>query len=214
MTDRVSYYSNLRQLAHRKREEFGVHTDSFGLRSARTIYRREGITIDSRKLSSGLKAIYMNSDGLTSVAIREGLPDEPKLFALIHELKHHWTDQDLLRSGFLACGAYNENELIEKGAEVFAAEFIYPEQEFSEDAKAMGVSTWQIADVVRFKRDKSRAKVSYTFITKRLERLRLVLPEQFRGVQFRKQEEQLYGTPLYRQPWFQARRRAAGRSRQ
>ena len=36
------------------------------------------------------------------------------------------------------CGDYDANEVIEKGAEVFAAEFIYPEAEFAADLQAQG----------------------------------------------------------------------------
>jgi Zn-dependent peptidase ImmA (M78 family) len=49
----------------------------------------------------------------------------PRLFALVHELKHHYIDQESIRGGELKCGDYNANQIIEKGAEVFAAEFIY-----------------------------------------------------------------------------------------
>jgi hypothetical protein len=52
---------------------------------------------------------------------------------------------------------------------VFAAEFIYPELEFADDARSLGISTWRADDVVRFKREKCRAKVSYTFVRKGLE---------------------------------------------
>lgn len=38
----------------------------------------------------------MCADDHCSVAIRNSLPDEPKLFALIHELKHHYRDRNLL----------------------------------------------------------------------------------------------------------------------
>jgi hypothetical protein len=38
-------------------------------------------------------------------------------------------------------------------AEVFAAEFIYPEKEFAQDVESLGISTWDIDDVVRFKRE-------------------------------------------------------------
>ena len=69
----------------------------------------------------------MCDDGFCSVALQQKIPDEPKLFALIHELKHHYCDRAALGSGVIHCGDYDRNELIEKGAEVFAAEFIYPE---------------------------------------------------------------------------------------
>jgi len=48
---------------------------------------------------------------------------------LVHELKHHYVDQKAIEDGKIKCGDYNAHEVIEKGAEVFAAEFIYPEQE-------------------------------------------------------------------------------------
>jgi Zn-dependent peptidase ImmA (M78 family) len=131
--DRNAYYAHIRELALIKRSEFSVVTETFGLAQVRGIYRREGVTIDSRKLTPRLKAIYMCSEGDCSVAIRKDLPKEPKLFALVHELKHHWADRELMEAGLLSCGSFNEGELYEKAAEVFAAEFIYPEAEFRSD---------------------------------------------------------------------------------
>lgn len=87
------------------------------------------------------------------------LPDEPKLFALVHELKYHYRDRQILGEGVISCGDYNQNELIEKGAEVFAAEFIYPEVEFAADARAVRGQGWTAEDVVHFKRG-CKAKVS------------------------------------------------------
>ena len=92
-------------------------------------------------------------------------------------------------------------------AEVFAAEFIYPEKEFAQDVKSLGISTWDIDDVVRFKRELCRAKVSYTFIKKRLGRMRLVSADQFDGVKFQKREDELYGIPFYKQARFRQRRK-------
>ncbi|WP_158007717.1 ImmA/IrrE family metallo-endopeptidase [Methyloceanibacter marginalis] len=185
-----------------------MKTAGFGLREARQIYRAEAITIDRRPLPSCLKAIYMCDEVDVSVAIRIGLPMEPTLFALVHELKHHWADQELVRAGYVTCGDYNQNELVEKGAEVFAAEFIYPVAEFSDDIKSLGDGKWDVDKIIRFKREVCRAKVSYTFVRKRLERLGLVSRDQFDGVKFQKREEEIYGTPLYKQRWFRDRRRA------
>jgi Zn-dependent peptidase ImmA (M78 family) len=154
-----------------------------------------------------LKAIYVAHDDV-SVAIRKDLPDEPNIFALVHELKHHWLDQELIRAGIIKCGDYNANELVEKGAEVFAAEFIYPEDEFLYDAKKCQPANWTAEDVVRFKRDHCRAKVSYKFIRKGLERRGLVKPEQFGDIKFQKLEEEIYGVPFYKQKWFKDRRKS------
>ena len=89
------------------------------------------------------------------------------------------------------------HEVIEKGAEVFAAEFIYPEEEFAQDQAVRGIATWRAEDVVDLKRS-CKAKVSYMFLCKRLERLGLVAPGAFAGVQFGNLERSMYGVPFYR----------------
>ena len=114
-------------------------------------------------------------------------------------------DRDAMQAGLLTCGSYNENELIEKAAEVFAAEFIYPEDEFEQDISAFkgafNVAQLKADDLIHFKRNGCKAKVSYTFLRKRLEWLGLAVSGQFAGVKFQKREEELYGTPLYKQNW-------------
>ena len=204
MTSRRAYYDDLLQLARDKRAAYGVQTAAFGLMQVRDIYKAEDIKIDYWPLPYKIKALYMCADDHSSVAIQKTLPDEPKLFALVHELKHHYRDRALLGSGIISCGDYNANELIEKGAEVFAAEFIYPEAEFIEDMQRRGVSLWDEEAVVRLKRD-CKAKVSYRYLCKRLERIGLVSAGRFNGVQFQKLEDKLFGVPYHR------RRAAANR---
>jgi Zn-dependent peptidase ImmA (M78 family) len=191
------YYEGLKKLARQKREFYQVSTVKFGLAQVRKIYKAEGIRIDQRPLTRRIKAIYMCDGGDPSVAIQETLPKAPKLFALVHELKHHYRDQDAIQSGQIICGDHNANALIEKGAEVFAAEFIYPEEEFAADLMALGVKRWTPEDLVRFKRG-CQAWISYTFIRKRMERLNLIPRGAFSEVKFQNLEEQLYGVPFYR----------------
>jgi Zn-dependent peptidase ImmA (M78 family) len=193
---RRAYYEELQQLARAKRAKYGVHTSSFGLQKVRAIYKEEGIRIDHWPLPRKVKALYM-CDGDCSVALQKSLPYEPKLFALVHELKHHYKDRPALGAGVIHCGDYDANELIEKGAEVFAAEFIYPEAEFADDLNNLGLMIHQPSDVVDFKRS-CKAKVSYRFICKRLERLGRITSGQFDGIQFQKLEDKIYGVPFYR----------------
>ncbi|HEY1805731.1 MAG TPA: ImmA/IrrE family metallo-endopeptidase [Terracidiphilus sp.] len=195
---RDAYFEELKALAREKRNLHRVNTAAFGLREIRKIYRVERIRIDYWPLPSKIKAIYMCADGDYSVALQRNLPDEPKLFALTHELKHHYRDQETITGGMIHCGDYNANELIEKGAEVFAAEFIYPEDEFAEDIRWLGVTQWKPEDVVRFKRGHCKAKVSYKFICKRLERLNLIVRGQFDRIHFRKLEDSIFGVPFHR----------------
>jgi Zn-dependent peptidase ImmA (M78 family) len=194
---RRAYYEELQKLAREKRAEYGVVTSSFGLQEVRAIYKQEGIRIDHWALPRKIKALYMCEDGDCSVALQAKLPYEPKLFALIHELKHHYRDREALGAGVIHCGDYDRNELIEKGAEVFAAEFIYPEGEFAENLENLRLAVRQPSDVVEIKRS-CKAKVSYRFICKRLERLGHISSGQFDGVQFQKLEDKIYGVPFFR----------------
>lgn len=194
---RHAYYESLKSLAREKRKAYGVNTAAFGLREVRCIYKHENIRIDYWPLPYKIKALYMCADGDCSVAIQRSLPEEPKLFALVHELKHHYCDRAALGSGVIHCGDYNANELIEKGAEVFAAEFIYPEHEFAEDVRTLGITIWTPEHIVHLKR-RCKAKTSYTFLCKRLERLALIDRGQFNNVRFKKLEERIYGIPFYR----------------
>src|SRR5580698_8910045 len=123
---RTEYYFALKTLAREKRDHYTVSTAQFGLREARQIYKAEGIRIDYWPLPKKIKALYMCADGDFSVALQKSLPDEPKLFALMHEYKHHLTDREALGAGVIHCGDYNANQEIEIGAEIFAAEFLYP----------------------------------------------------------------------------------------
>jgi Zn-dependent peptidase ImmA (M78 family) len=201
---RDAYYEELKALARSKRTAYCVKTEAFGLREIRTIYKAEGIRIDPwPHLPYKIKAMYMCDEDDFSVAIQPKLPEEPRLFALVHELKHHYRDQELIKGSFIACGDYNANELVEKGAEVFSAEFIYPEAEFAADLDTLGVKAWQKENVVDLKRA-CKAKVSYKFLTKRLARLGLIIPGCFDLVRFKKLEDEMYGVPFYR------RRKMAG----
>ncbi len=161
------------------------------------IYGIENVRIDYWPLPYKVKALYMCDDGDCSVAVQRRLPNEPKLFALIHELKHHYRDREALGSGVIHWGDYDANELIEKGAEVFAAEFIYPEVEFCNDIQQAETQTWNAENVVHFKRG-CKAKVSYKFICKRLEWLGLIGAGHFDGVQFQKLEYGIFGAPFRR----------------
>lgn len=202
-------YEQAKCLASQKRAEFGVTTEALDLNLIRRIYGGEGIRIDKWDFSPSIRAVYMCDDGDTSVAVNRNLPREPYMFALVHELKHHFTDKPLLQGGQLKCGDYNANELIEKSAEVFAAEFIFPEAEFIERTQQIGIQRMRCSaeDVVRLKHS-CNACVSYTFLRKRLVRLGYAEEATLAKVKFTKLEESMYGKPIYKQEWFVARRKA------
>lgn len=205
---RADHYETMKLLAAQKRKQHGVVTARLGLQKIRAIYKAESIVIDLWKTSSRIRAVYMCDGDDPSVLVNRTLPKEPRLFAMVHELKHHYCDQAALKNGEIRCGDYNANELIEKTAEVFAAEFIYPEQEFLKCAESHRLVPGKVTPetVVEFKRV-CGAPVSYKFLTKRLEWFSFIERGQFAKVKFQKLEYEIYGTPIYRQPWFRARRR-------
>jgi Zn-dependent peptidase ImmA (M78 family) len=178
------------------------------------VYKAEGIIIDRRKLKGRIKAAYYCDNGECSVLVNNSLPREPKLFAMAHELKHHYLDQQQILNGQIECGDYNKNELIEKGGEIFAAEFIYPELEMWQLLGRLDITSDNCTaeTVVRLKRS-CNACVSYTFLVKRLTRFRLCEVTTFDNVQFLKLEEKMFGLPIYKRPSFKlARQRKASRS--
>lgn len=192
-----AYYDEMKQLAREKRDLYQVDTAKFGLLEVRKIYKAENITIDYFPMSYKIKAVYMCGDNDYSVAVQRKLPDEPKLFALIHELKHHYLDREALGQGVIHCGDYNMDDPIEIGAEVFAAEFIYPEAEFEVDVVALRIKNWTPAEVVSLKRN-CKAKVSYRYLCKRLQYLGLIAPGAFDKVKFQNLEDELFGLPFHR----------------
>lgn len=213
--NRTEYYQQCRVLAQTKRHEHAVVTASLNLLVMARIYKREGIAIDRRKLKGNrIKAAYYCDDGERSVLLNTTPPREPRLFALAHELKHHYLDQEKIMNGQIECGDYNANEVIEKGAEVFAAEFIYPELEMRQLVGQMGITSRSCTaqTIVEFKRA-CPACISYTFIVKRFVRFGLCQRETFSKVQFTKIEEQIYGLPIYKRDSFKRARARQKRSR-
>ncbi len=113
-------------------------------------------------------------------------------------------DRQQITDGVIECGDYNAHEVIEKGAEVFAAEFIYPEVEMRRLIGELGITnlTCTPEKMVEFKRE-CRACVSYTFILNRFTRFDLCKRGAFDKLQFTKLEEEMFGPPIYKQEWFQ-----------
>ena len=60
------------------------------------IYRTEGIEkLDFRPGFKDLRGAYFNDDCGVSVMLAAGFPDEPTIFTMARELKHHLVDSDI-----------------------------------------------------------------------------------------------------------------------
>lgn len=207
--DRGDYYEEMRRRAREVRSQYAIRTESLGLREILAIYRDQRIQLDRWKPRlRKVRAAYFVVDEESSVLLNAAIiPVEPKLFALAHELKHHLIDREAAKLRPLGCQTdFASKDPVEIGAEIFAAEFIFPQDNFAAWLEEFGVSGHcSPADVVRVKRG-CPAKVSYQFIVKRLEWLGHVDRGEYSKTQWVKLEESIYGQPLYKR--IQARRRA------
>lgn len=192
------YNRCMNQLALLKREEYGLGNSPLSLKIIRSIYSREKIRIDkARKKLKKLRAAYFCQDGDFSVLLCPGLPDEPKLFSLVHELKHHYVDQDRLT---IACyDVTDKSDRIEIGAEVFAAEFILPTADFVRLVESNGIRSGSCSpeEIVRLKVE-NKLPLSYQAICKRIYYLSIMPKGYFDKVQFTKVRDRIYGIPFYR----------------
>lgn len=194
---RAKYYDEMKALARQTRQKYGL-TSSRVLRSdLRRIYRAEEIEIHlwPYKLRK-LRGAYFNDEHGTTVMLAKGLPEDPMVFTMGHELKHHLVDADLALS---YCDSSNESSMIEIGAEVFAAELIYPEDDFRRDMQSMGVRAGGCggSDLVRLKHE-TRTTLSYAGLAKRAVFQGFGSSAALSHIRWKKLEEEMYGVPLYK----------------
>lgn len=200
-------YNLSRSLARQKRLEFDIRTEEINIPLLKKICKRESVKVDLvEKIGTCIRAAYFFDEDGASILLKKTLPREPKMFALAHELKHHFLDRKDIADGKIRCGDYNANKAIEIAAEEFAAEFLYPILEMQQLVNSMNIRTGNCTpqQIVEIKR-RSPVAVSYVFVRKRLERFGIIAKSQFADVHFQKLEEQLY-PPLHKQDWFKRAR--------
>jgi Zn-dependent peptidase ImmA (M78 family) len=191
------YYEELKRIARQIREEHGISSPRVMKTDVRRIYKTYGIRIDlwPYKLR-GLRGAYFNDEHGATVMIARSLPQDPLIFTMGHELKHHLVDR---HAGPSFCDSANQNEEVEIGAEVFAAELIFPDGDYVAWMTAQKIKKWQCRpeDLVRMKRE-SKTTLSYAGLVKKAEFLECAKPSALSGVKWKKLEVQMYGEPLYK----------------
>jgi len=125
-------------LAQEERKKHGFTTPRILRSDLRKVYKTYGIRIDvwPYRLKKVRGAYFNDADGI-SVLLNPALPDDPYIFTMAHELKHHLVDSTM---SVIYCSDNNETEPIEIGAEVFAAELLFPEQDFADRLTNMRIS--------------------------------------------------------------------------
>lgn len=194
---RSEYYKAMQTLAREQRAAHGVTGQSVSRSDLRRVYKAHGITIDLWPYPlKGVRGAYFNDEHGPSVMLAKSLPTDPLVFTMAHELKHHLVDS---AGGVALCLAGNQSEVIEIGAEVFAAEFLFPEGDFIEVMARMQVASGACSaeTLVEVKRS-TRTTLSYAGLVKRAERLGYLKAGATAGVKWRALEERLYGVPVYK----------------
>jgi hypothetical protein len=188
----------MRALARQVRQEHGLAGPRVLRSDLRRLYRAYGLKIDlwPHKFKA-LRGAYFDDDLGPTVMLARNLPPEPLIFTMAHELKHHLVDRGRSIS---YCDTSNEREPIEIGAEIFAAELIFPSPDFFACLRQMGVGPRQCTPeaLVRLKRE-TQTTLSYTGLAKRAEFLGFAPAGSLVRVPWKKLEAQLYGEPFYKQ---------------
>jgi Zn-dependent peptidase ImmA (M78 family) len=163
-------YYDLKVLARRVRAENGLTSPRVLQTDLRKIYFRYGIEIDYWPYPfKYLRGAFICDDLGTTVMLSQKLPPDPMVFTMAHELKHFLTDRHLRVS---YCEQSNTKE-IEIGAEIFAAEFLFPDQYFVEYMQQMGVKRGgcNAQTIIQLKQE-TRTTLSYAGLAIKAERLK------------------------------------------
>jgi len=198
MGRRWEYYEEMKALARdvRATPSYRLAGPRVSRSDLRRVYKDQGIKIDlwPYKLR-GLRGAYFNDENGVSVMVSKTLPEDPRVFTMAHELKHHLADAD---RGEILCTSSNQNEMIEIGAEVFAAELLFPDALFAEALAEMGVLPGScIPETLVHLKTRTRTTLSYAGLAKKAEFLGLACQGTFNGVKWRMLERKLYGEPIY-----------------
>ena len=192
---RTAYYEELKALARRVREEHGLTTAKVTLTDMRRIYRSYDLKVKLwHQPMKKVRGAFIKDELGAEVMVNAKLPPEQRIFTMAHELKHFLVDE--VPANWVE---ESESDHIEIGAEIFAAELIYPESMFAADVASAGVTAanFSAESIVRLKRV-TGTTLSFTALGKRAEFLGLAAKSSFAKVQWKKLEEQIFGEPDYK----------------
>jgi uncharacterized protein DUF955 len=185
------YYEDLKQLARQVRAENGLNSPRVLPSDLSRIYFRNGIEIDWWPYRfRNLRGAFICDNLGTTVMLARGLPQDPLVFTMAHELKHFFKDRDL---GISYCDQSNASKTLEIGAEIFASELLFPDRDFIRYMETMGVRENECLPrtLVQLKR-KTRTTLSYAGLAIKAERLRFAPIGSLTKVKTWRKLEQLY----------------------
>lgn len=187
----------MKALARDKRRVYSIEKPRVLRTDMRRIFKAEGIHLDywSGPFRS-VRGAYFNDQYGATIMVRKDLPPDPCVFTMAHELKHHFVDTDAVIS---PCKDTPSNDMVEIGAEIFAAEFLFPEASFKEEMERMGISSKKCCaeTLVHLKQD-TKTTLSYAGLCKLAVWLGFAEKDSLPKTGWKKLEEQIFGVPSYR----------------
>jgi hypothetical protein len=200
---RSRYYESMKELARKTRAQHGIVTPRVLRSHLRGIYRHHGVRFDLWPLPGTekvklrkLRGVFISDDAGASIMVARHIPSEQRVFTMAHELKHYLVDAE---KGVLRCDSTNESAEIEIGAEVFAAEFVFPDADVLEWLGNLGVcqGKCKAEDIVHLKRQ-SQTTLSYAGLVKKIDWLNFAPKNSFDGIKWKKLEVSIFGEPFYK----------------
>lgn len=195
-----AYYEDLKRLARQIRAEHGLRSPRVLPSDLKNIYAKNGILIDLWPYRlRNLRGAFINDHLGTTVLLAKGLPQDPMVFTMAHELKHFFRDRDL---GISYCDQSNLNRTLEVGAEIFASEFLFPDHDFVDYMKMMGIRRGQcVPETLVHLKQTTRTTLSYAGLAIKAEYLGFAPARSLTTVKTWRKLEQLYGVrPAKRGP--------------
>lgn len=199
-----NYYEDLKLLARQVRAENGLSSPRVLPSDLMRIYAKHGIEVDEWPYRfRHLRGAFIDDHLGTTVMLAKGLPRDPMAFTMAHELKHFYRDRDL---GISYCDQSNLNRSLEIGAEIFAAELLFPDRDFVAHLKMMGIRRDECLPktLVHLKR-KTGTTLSYAGLAIKAERLGFAPSHSLTTVKTWRKFEALYDEPVRRRvdrmPW-------------
>jgi Zn-dependent peptidase ImmA (M78 family) len=186
------YYDDFKRLARQVRAENGLNSPRVTPSDMRRIYFRNGIEIDLWPYRlRNLRGAFICDKLGTTVMLAKNLPQDPMVFTMAHELKHFYRDRNL---GVSYCDQSNITKTLEIGAEIFAAELIFPDREFIAQLNKMRIRKDQClpGTLVELKHT-TRTTLSYAGLAIKAERLRFAPANSLTKVKTWRKLERLYG---------------------
>ena len=209
--NKQSYYEDLKALARQVRAEHGLTTPRVLASDLKRIFAHYGIEVDEWPYRfKNLRGAFINDHLGATVMVAKGLPEDPLVFTMAHELKHFFRDRDL---GISYCDQSNLSRSLEVGAEIFAAELIFPDRDFVNQMSRLGIRMNQCLPktLIQLKRQ-TATTLSYAALAIKAERLGYAPLNSVTTIKTWRRLEALHGRPVLKRAAGRGWRRATYRS--